>query len=199
MQQFWRFVHEGKYQQREKSNQNKEYYRFVKPTNHQFPYQIELFSRTPDVIIQNEDTHLTPIPVDDDLSSLSAILLNDEYYSYVISHSQIIDGLHHATVEALICLKVKAFLNIAERIKKGNTIDAKHLNKHKADIFRLSLMLTPKYELELPETLITDLSEFVELVETTLPDQAIFREMGLNNIEMSYVFEQFKRSFNLNK
>jgi len=135
--------------------------------------------------------------MNDHLSSLSAILLNKEYYSYVIAHTQIKDGLHLCNVEALINLKVKAFLDIANRIKHGNIIDAKHLHKHKADIFRLSLMLTPDSAFDLPETLKNNLSEFVTLVGSTLPDQAIFSDMGLKQIDPLIVFEQLKKSFNL--
>lgn len=102
VKQFWQFINDGRYQQREKSKDEREYYRFIKPENTDFPHQIELFSRTPDVIVLEGQAHLTPIPVDDDLSSLSAILLNDEYYNYIIEHSQVEDGLHHANIEALI-------------------------------------------------------------------------------------------------
>ncbi len=70
VKQFWQFINDGKYQQRGKSNDERAYYRFIKPENTDFPHQIELFSRTPDVIVLKGEEHLTPIPVDDDLSSL---------------------------------------------------------------------------------------------------------------------------------
>ena len=35
--QFWTFIRDGRYQQREKSNGEKEYYRFCKPENSVFP------------------------------------------------------------------------------------------------------------------------------------------------------------------
>jgi hypothetical protein len=41
----------------------------------------------PDILTVDKDVRLTPIPVDDDLSSLSAILMDEEYYKYVIEHS----------------------------------------------------------------------------------------------------------------
>ncbi len=195
VKQFWQFINDGKYLQREKSNDEREYYRFMKPENADFPYQIELFSRTPDVIKLEDDAHLTPIPVDGDLSSLSAILLNDDYYNYVIGHSQVEDGLHHANIEALICLKAKAFLEIKERIKKGSKEDAKQLRKHKADVFRLTVMLTQDSEFELPASIQVHINQFAALTATDLPDKAIFKEMGLNNINPSNVFEQFKKSF----
>jgi hypothetical protein len=195
VKQFWQFINDGKYQQREKSNDKREYFRFIKPVNTDFPHQIELFSRTPDVIVLDGDAYLTPIPVNDDLYSLSAILLNDDYYYYILEHSQIEDGLHHANIEALICLKAKAFLDIKLRIENGSKEDAKQLKKHKADVFRLTVMLTPESIFELPETIQAHINQFAELTSGDLPDKAIFKEMGLNNIDPNAVFEQFKKSF----
>lgn len=201
VKQFWKFINDGKYQQREKSNDEREYYRFIKPENIDFPHQIELFSRTPDVIVLEGEAHLTPIPVDDDLTSLSAILLHDDYYNYIIEHSQVEDGLHHANIEALICLKAKAFLEIKERIENGSKEDAKQLRKHKTDVFRLTVMLTPESEFDLPKTIQEHVNQFAELTTGELPDKAIFKEMGLSNIDPNKVFEQFKKSFrvSLNK
>jgi hypothetical protein len=199
VKQFWQFINDGKYQLREKNNDEREYYRFIKPDNTYFPHQIELFSRTPDVIVIEGDAHLTPIPVDDDLSSLSAILLNDDYYHYIIEHSQIEDGLHHANIEALICLKAKAFLEIKERIEKGSKEDAKQLRKHKADVFRLTVMFTPESIFELPETIQDHVNQFAALASRELPDKAIFKEMGIANVDPYNVFEQFKKSFRVNE
>lgn len=199
VKQFWKFIKDGKYQQREKSNDKREYYRFMKPEDGDFPYQIELFSRTPDVIKLEDDAHLTPIPVDGDLSSLSAILLNDDYYHYMTEHSQVRDGLHYANIEALICLKAKAFLEIKERIENGSKEDAKHLRKHKADVFRLIVMLTPNSVFALPQTIQEHINQFAELIAADLPDKAIFKEMGLNNTNPSDVFEQFKKSFKVSE
>jgi hypothetical protein len=195
VKQFWQFINDGKYQQREKSNDKREYYRFIKPGDTDFPHQIELFSRTPDVIVLEGEAHVTPIPVDDDLSNLSAILLNDDYYNYMIEHSQIEEGLHHANIEALICLKAKAFLEIKERIENGSKEDVKQLKKHKADVFRLTVMISPQSIFELPDTIQTHVNQFAELTAGDFPDKAIFKEMGLSNIDPNAVFEQFIKSF----
>jgi len=70
-------------------------------------------------------THLTPIPAEEGLTSLSAILLDDEYYQYVIEHSEVEDGLHLAQKEAVICLKAKAFIDLNGLRERGNKIDRK--------------------------------------------------------------------------
>lgn len=196
VQQFWQFIKDGDYGDKEKSADQRQYYRFKKPKNTDFPYQIELFSRTPDVIVLPQDSHLTPIPVEDDLSSLSAILLNDEYYNYMIEHSQFEDGLHRANIEALICLKVIAFLEIKERIDNGSKEDSKQLKKHKADIFRLAVMLSPDAEFILPAVIQNNVNQFVEAISGEIPDRAIFKEMGLaSTIDTNRVYEQLKKSF----
>ena len=196
VQQFWQFIKDGDYGDNEKSTDQRQYYRFKRPKNTDFPFQIELFSRTPDVIFLPQDSHITPIPVDDDLSSLSAILLNDEYYNYMIEHSQFEDGLHRANIEALICLKVIAFLEIKQRIENGSKEDSKQMKKHKADIFRLAVMLSPDTEYILPATIQNNVNQFIEAIAGEIPDRSIFKEMGLGTtIDTNRVYEQLKKSF----
>lgn len=194
---FWQFIAVGSYEQRERSNGEREYFRFIKPVNPEFPHQIELFSRTPEFINLSSDAHLTPIPIGGDLSSLSAILLHADYYTYMMAHSEVENGLHYAKIEALICLKAKAFLDIKERIENGSNEDAKQLRKHKADVFRLCTLLPVATVFALPELLQTHINQFAAIVANDLPDQAVFKEMGLPKSKPILVFEQFKKAFNV--
>jgi hypothetical protein len=198
VKQFWKFIKEGNYEKKEKSEEGRKYYRFMKPANQEFPFQIELFARIPDLLDLDEDTHLTPIPVDDDLSSLSAILLDDEYYQYVLKNSELDDGLHRANTEALICLKAKAFLDMAERKAKGEKIDDKNIRKHKTDVFRLAVMLTENDVFELPDSIKADLQEFIKAIVGDLPENVIFKNMGLSNVTAENVYKQIIISFQLN-
>jgi hypothetical protein len=197
IKQFWQFIQDGNYERKEKSENERKYYRFMKPENPEFPFQIELFARNPDLLDINEHSHFTPIPVDDDLSSLSAILLNDDYYHYLIEHSALENGLHRANTESLICLKAKAYLEIAERIANGSKEDNKQLRKHKGDVFRLAVMLRENDVFELPESIKTHLQTFADVITNDLPDKAIFKEMGLNSISVENVLNQIIKSFEL--
>lgn len=195
--QFWQFIKDGNYERKEESADERKYYRFTKPENRDFPQQIELFSRVPDLIDLGQDAHLTPIPLDDDLSSLSAILLSDDYYKYMIDHSVSEYGLHLATIEALICLKAKAFLEITKRIAEGSNEDPKHLKKHKADVFRLGVLLREDDNFELPETIKVHMVAFTNAIAKDLPSKEIFKEMGLGEIDAEKVFNQLLKNFNL--
>lgn len=197
VKQFWKFIHDGDYERKEKSADGRKYYRFMKPEKTDFPYQVELFSRKPDLIDLEELAYFIPIPTDDDLSSLSAILLSDDYYKYMIDQSTLEDGIHRANTEALICLKAKAYLEISERIANGSNEDAKQMRKHKTDVFRLAVTLTEDDIFDLPESVRDHLQKFANTIANDLPDKAIFKEMGLGNIDVEKVFHQLIKNFNL--
>lgn len=196
--QFWKFIAAGKYERKEKNEDGRKYYRFAKPENPDFPQQVELFSRNPDLSLE-QGAHLTPIPVDDDLSSLSAILLSDVYYQYMTEQSELKDGLRHAKIQALICLKSKAFLEITERLAKGGMEGPKHLKKHKADVFRLLVLLAATDVFEVPAEIKAHLNAFAAAIASDLPDKAIFENMGLGTTDPRKVYEQFLTSFRLTK
>jgi hypothetical protein len=197
VKQFWKFIQDGDYEGREKSTDERKYYRFLKPAIKEFPYQIELFSRRPDLVNLEEPAYLTPIPAGEDLSSLSAILLNDEYYKFILEHSTSINGIHRANTEALICLKAKAYLEISERIENGSKEDSRQINKHKGDIFRLVVMLALNDSFTLPEAIRSDMHAFADSVSDNLPDKAIFKEMGLGYMNVERVYDQLIETYKL--
>ena len=197
VQKFWLFINEGDYEQREKSEEERKYYRFIKPNTKGFPLQIELFSKIPDLIDLEGEPQFTPIPVDDDLSSLSAILMDDDYYKFTIANSKTEEGAHFAAEEALICLKAKAFLDLSQRKLEGEDVDGRNIRKHKTDIFRLAVLLPSEHKVELPTEIKNDLKAFVDLISEELPDKAIFKQMGMGAIDVEQVFRQIKNIFSI--
>lgn len=201
---FWDFVKAAEYGKRNigtgNDNADKhEYYRFKEPLNDDFPYQVELFSRNKGLINFPEDAHIVPIPVDEDMSSLSAILMNDDYYNFTIEHSSVYNesGVRIANIESLICLKCKAFLEMTGRKNMGEQVDGKHILKHKKDVFRLAAMLAPAEIYTLPQSLRNDINDFIEVVKEELPNTDFFKSAGLRNIIGKQLVEQLKRSFEL--
>ncbi|MCD7818980.1 MAG: hypothetical protein LUH07_08005 [Lachnospiraceae bacterium] len=80
---FWKFIQEGKYRNKSMSTENPHFYRFDKPQEPGFPYMLELFSRN-SFELKHPDMNLTPLHFDEEVSSLSAILLNDAYYEMLL-------------------------------------------------------------------------------------------------------------------
>jgi hypothetical protein len=113
------------------------------------------------------DAVLTPLPIDDEISSLSAILLNDDYYEFLkqgrvrVSDITVLDALY------LIPFKAKAWLDLSDRKTAGEQIDSKNIRKHKNDVFRLSelLNLNQEHIAFIPETIQADMRLFLEKME----------------------------------
>lgn len=185
--EFWEFVKAARYKENQVGEKGVEpkqqYYRFNKPANPEYPTQVELFSRSLDVFELPYDVHITPIPTDADLSSLSAILLDDEYYNYTLKHSTVEEGVHISNVESLIALKCKAYLEMKKRKEETGEGDEKHIRKHRNDVFRLvASMSTAEQTYALPEKLYDDVVSFREQVETDMPDANLIKDMGLRRI-----------------
>lgn len=167
-QKFWEFVQAGGYQQKEGDpEQTPCLYRFQKPQDEGFPHMLELFSRVPDGLSFVPPGHLTPIPMDEQISSLSAILLNDEYYQFVLAGRKSKHGMPSWVGEdRLIPLKAVAWLEMTERVRQGEVIDSKKINKHLTDIVQLSALLQPGQVIDLPEQLSADLRTFAQAIVT---------------------------------
>lgn len=197
VKQFWEFVKAGNYSTRQRGNGENEYFRFLKPQTKGFPLQVELFSRKPDVLEIAKDTVLTPIPVDEDLSSLSAILMNDEYYNFTMEHSHTLEAIRLANTESLVCLKAKAYLDLTQRKANSEAIDEKNIRKHRSDIFRLAATLGEDILFELPVGIQTDLNLFGKMISQSIPDKAFFKSVGLLNINPEEVFQRLCSVFHI--
>lgn len=187
VERFWQMVRDGGYGERNLEVRNDaerkhEYYRFKAPSDKTFPYQMELFSRRLGMIHVPEDEHLTPIPAGEDLSSLSAILMDDQYYQFTLDHSVLMEGVHIAQPEALICLKAKAYLEMVERKAKEGVGDAKDIRKHKNDVYRLATILSVTKPIELPQNLHDHLVEFLRATEDDLPNRDFFKVAGVPGV-----------------
>jgi hypothetical protein len=158
---FWEFVRSGGYEVQEKSSGEKQFYRFQKPTNADYPFMLELFSRQPDVLQVAEGSHLTPLPTEENASSLSAILLDNDYYDFIRAGRQEIDGIPMVGAAQLIALKARAWLDLTERARRGEQIDSKTIKKHKNDVFRLYQILDPASDPTAPEVVKKDVREFI--------------------------------------
>src|ERR1700723_1687993 len=90
----WAFVARGGYEIRQASETGKPVlYRFQKPASAGFPAMIELFCRAPEGIQIAPGAHLAPISFAEVVASLSAILLGNEYYGFIMNGRRTVDGL----------------------------------------------------------------------------------------------------------
>jgi hypothetical protein len=159
---FWNYIVEGQYQHCNKSTGAPQFYRFSQPKSSEFPVMIELFSRRIDAIQLPADATLTPLPIDEDISSLSAILLDDNYYEFLRNGNMIIGGVTVLGPAYLIPFKAKAWLDLSERRQNGEHVDSKNIRKHKNDVFRLTELINPELKITTPESVRKDIKDFID-------------------------------------
>ena len=161
---FWEFIRAANYNGIETGEAQKQFYRFKNPDDPSYPKMIELFSRVPDLPLLPH-AHLTPVHIADDISSLSAILLNDDYYAFLLSGRRIIDGLSVLDEKYLIPFKVKAWCELSARRKAGEEGNSRHIRKHYRDVHKLLTLLPANAKVPLPDQLKADMQEFIDGIE----------------------------------
>ena len=191
---FWAFVREGGYQIQETAEGNKQFYRFKKPKSENYPFMLELFSRVPDALTVGPGSHLTPIPTAEEVSSLSAILMDADYYGLIRSTSRILDGLPVVGPEGLIPLKARAWLDLTERKAKGEPIDSKDVKKHKNDVFRLYQIVDPEAALDVPDKVKMDMAEFVTRVAS---EGADLKSLGMPRANLEAILADLRRLYHI--
>ena len=162
---FWDYILAAGYQNRQKSTGKTRFYRFYKPALAGFPEMIELFSRRADGIALPDGANITPIPISEDISSLSAILLNDHYYHFLREGVRKIDGFPVLDELYMIPFKAKAWLDMTERRGRGESIDRNDINKHRRDIYRLSGLISGGYKFSLPASIEKDMNAYIAAVK----------------------------------
>ena len=163
---FWEYITEAGYEHLNKSSGKVQFYRFTSPKSKDYPYMIELFSRNPEFIVLSDDAILTPLPIDDEVSSLSAILLNEAYYELLKEGHTVIDGIPVLKPTCLIPFKAKAWLDLNERKDVGEHVDSKNIRKHKNDVFRLAQLLTADTRQSITPDITEDMKSFLTAMES---------------------------------
>lgn len=162
---FWGFVKAGGYNVWEVGEAEKPtFYRFTKPTDDTFPIMVELFARQPNLLKPIEGGHLVPVPFDEGVSSLSAILLDDEYYEFILAGRTEVDDVPMIGEDRLIPLKALAWMDLSERRAKGEKIDDKNVRKHFNDVLRLSGLLTADSAIAVTGKVAEDMRRFLDKV-----------------------------------
>lgn len=166
-QRFWEYVNAAGYERRRKSSGHPQFYRFSHPKAADYPAMIELFSRKPDSIALPADARLSPLPMEDEVSSLSAILLDDDYYGFLKEGRASVSGVTVLDASHLIPFKAKAWLDLTSRKEKGEHIDERDIRKHKNDVFRLTELLSLDLGMpnSLPEAIKKDMRAFLDAME----------------------------------
>lgn len=193
---FWKFIKDGNYEHKQQSTGNEQFYRFSKPRGAGFPEMIELFSRKPEKIRLPFDSVLTPIHLSDNVVSLSAVLLNDFYYELLKSGKCIIDGYSVLAIEYVLLFKIRAWMDLSKRKEAGDQIDSRDINKHKNDIFRLLVNISPSITIQISEEISNDVNRFIDKISDEKVD---LKNLGIRTVSIEQLLDRIRKLYNSNE
>ena len=137
-----------------------------------------MFSRKPGNHLELAEG-IVPIHIDDDTSSLSAILLNDDFYRFMMTGRRIVDGIGVLGAEYLIPFKMYAWLNLLERKRAGEHVNEKDLKKHKYDVFRLLQIVTTGAKVESEGLVKESIRRYIAEISAVDETEVRLLQMGL--------------------
>lgn len=173
---FWNYVREGGYTYGWKNSDEPHFYRFTDPKDG-YPKQIELFSRKPNYHLESTTT-IVPIYIDDDVSSLSAILLNDDFYDFMLKGRTVIRGLSVLETSYIIPFKMMAWVNLMHEKSEGRHVNSKDLRKHKNDVFQLFQIVPEGETIEVTGDVADSVDEFLEMI---IGENIVFADLGIDS------------------
>lgn len=192
-EKFITFIKEAGYQHINKGTGKEQFYRFEKPVNPKFPYMIELFSRTPDYFARLEN-RIAPIHISEESVSLSAILLDEEYYSLLVEGREEVEGISVLKLEHLILFKMKAWLDLSERKEKGENVDSKNIKKHKNDILRLASNIDKDSFVDIHGKVRRDAENYIRHMKN---EEIDVNHLEIHGVTYREILEQMKRCYSL--
>lgn len=195
----WAFIKAGEYKnghrkRGEGESPVYEMYRFENPIEG-YPIKIELLSRHSDLLGEPSGFYLEPIPFEEGVSSLSAIMMNDDFYELTIRNSFVEDGVRLASPIALICLKVKAYLNLSAEKADGRQVNSRDIKKHLTDVLKLIATASIPEQISVSKSVHEDINRYAEVVTAMLPSQSLQDALERSSDDIRFFVETLRDSF----
>lgn len=189
---FWTYIKDGGYSFIRKSDGKRNFYRFEQPKNKLFPLLIEILS-TKDISVDSVNfKSIGRMKVQDEIVSLSAILLDKDYYEFIHDNRTQINGISTIPLECLLPLKVKAYLNLREAKLKDTSVRTSEVNKHKNDVIRLENNLSRLDNRVYPKCVRTDVKKFCLMMEEENLD---LRSLGIKGRSIAEILNNLMKTY----
>jgi len=137
---------------------------------------LELFARIPLGVEVWPGQEVVPVVLESSVISLSAILLDQEFYDLVLSTRYESYGIQMVGANGLIPMKALAYLDLDRRRTIGQHVDHDDIKKHRNDVFRLALTLPNQQGPILSPKVLEALRSFVRAHPDDSPEWASIRQ-----------------------
>ena len=195
---FWKFIKEGgyKFASRKNSGGDRRYvfYSFV-DGKEGYPDQIELLSKPDESIGTPAEHHIEYIDTGEEYSHLSAIILDRNYYDYLTSHFETVDGIRYASADALVCLKALAYLNLTADKRDGKMVNDDDIKKHRRDVIMAAAYLPIGEQYKVGESIRKTLDDFLLAVADSPVRQSLKASLGIDDAVLDGLLGVLKDGF----
>lgn len=198
---FWQFVKEGQYHNgKRKRGENKEpayeMYRFTEPTEG-YPLQVELLACHSDLLGEPSGFHIEPLPKEEEQYSLSAIMMDEDFYQLTVRNSEVVDGLRVADAYALVGLKARAYLNLLTERENGRQVNTRDIMKHRNDVLKLAATVNPEIKRTVPHAVMNTMNEYIANIRSVHPSQSLRAALGVNDDEIESLIEILENMYSI--
>ena len=164
---FWEFIEKGGYEPWIRKDGEPKFYRFVNPSAPGYPSMIELFARSGHDVDFKYHGHLMPLYIDDDISSLSAILLNDDYYRFLVEGRNMSGGITVLDAIHIIPLKMRAWIDLTRQKNEGLHVNERDIRKHRQDVFRMFPLVNADARIGVSPLIYDDIQHFISEMKSS--------------------------------
>lgn len=196
---FWSFIHEGGYciEKLQHIDGEPKYalYRFRRPKAVEFPNQIELLARHSDSLGEPKGVRIEPISIENYNYKLSAIVIDDDLYQFVVDNSRMVNGIRVASLESLICLKARAYLNLVKEREAGKQVNSDDIKKHRRDVLLLVAARTETAPISVSKTIFSTVHEFRQLISSEESISALINSLKINREQLNIYLKALKELF----
>ena len=165
-QKIKQYITDGKYDIQVGKKDQYKYYRFNNPKEENFAKEIEIFASNENELKLDDGQRILPIDPEDGLYSLSAIILDPEYFEMIKNNVNKSTVAPCTNTQATIMLKMSAFYDLKKR-------EDNKWKKHRRDILKLSLLLTGEEEIKLVGRMKEDFDSFIQHLKEELDQRTI--------------------------
>jgi len=103
-----------------------------------------------------------------------------------------IRGYSLIDIETVILFKIKSWIDLKQRKEAGEEIDSRNIKKHRNDIFRFLVNVTPSSRVETIGEIKEDVNKFIEMIYLDKPD---LKNIGIKRTKFSELMKILKNCF----
>lgn len=192
-EKFWNYLMEGAYVSESQTSIDHHYYRFETTKDKEYPKVIELLSRKSFELDKQLSNHITPIHIDEKIRSLSAIVLDDDYYHLIQMNRVVIKEISVLSLEFIVILKINAYLDLSELKKQGVDIKSSHIRKHRSDVLKIVReMMMIEVHSQLCDAVKSDVQCFIQMINDDIQSNV---NLGIRPIVVKGILKRINLIF----